>query len=144
MILPLEQQTTTLETSRRLKELGVTQSSLFYWRVGGAFGEPQTTVLVPESDMYVLKTANGAYNYISAYTASEVGMWLPEYIGDDPEEQYALIICKGDHGGWAVVYKWDNIIECMEEHDSLSEAMGLMLIYLLENKIVSIEGLKGK
>lgn len=83
MILPLKDQCVSLELAKQLKELGFEQDSLFYyWR-------PDTTKTMPEPewellyrdemDEYMLWESK---EYYSAYTSSELGELLGEYVNE--------------------------------------------------------------
>ncbi len=75
MILPLEQQVTSLEISKKLKSLGVKQESLFYYtrRAFNAItGESRF-----ELQMLFHNLSSIPDYYISAYTSAELGVLLP-------------------------------------------------------------------
>lgn len=123
--MKLENQVTNLEISKRLRELDVKQESLFYWYDVG-------------NDVYYLGSsedaANNAKDYpnstaigygqrtLSAFTCDEMSDALfsqPKYIGISLE----------DGAKWRVQYD----IQKWVTADTLADAMGKMLIYLIEN-----------
>lgn len=139
-MIPPEQQTTTLKTSRRLEELGVPQESLFYWQ---KFIDGWRLEYLP---------MRWTPKFCSAYTVAELGEMLPDSVWKNGEfplnksrSQYFLTT---QHVGkfWEVGYTHEEktLDDTTFEAENEAEARGLMLIYLLENKIVSIEDLKGK
>lgn len=152
--MKLEDQTTSLELSKKLKELGVKQESLFYWKPfysitndteiiwDGGFNviySPKTFSTGQEvfkpwySEMKRLEGMK-----VSAFTASELGELLPYQIDGawlwlqkDPPIQ----------GGWAIVYsknvEFDNPL-CIERGDTEVNVRAKMLIYLLENSLITL------
>ena len=123
--MKLEQQVTSLEISKRLKELGVKQESLFDWYDVG-------------NDVYFLGTnadaASNARDYsnstaigyeqriVSAFTCAELGEMLPN--------EYTY--CRKTGGEWYISF--DSVHYGNQEHDvSEANARGKMLIYLIEN-----------
>lgn len=75
MILPLESQCCSLESAKKLKEIGFSQESLFYWveTISGSF-------ITYKEDFEGLNKYKDCY---SAYTASELGDLLPGFIIKD-------------------------------------------------------------
>lgn len=137
--MKLEDQVTSLELSKKLKELGVKQKSLFFYakspenkfRLYPLFFDPETSEEVK---------INEKEKEYSAFTASELGELLPYQIDGawlwlqkDPPIQ----------GGWAIVYsknvEFDNPL-CIERGDGDTEVnvRAKMLIYLLENSLITL------
>jgi len=69
----IEDQVVSHVLSKKLKELGVKQSSLFYWTIGGTVYRGDMTFYLPE-------------NY-SAFTVAEIGDMLPKAIQVKTEEE---------------------------------------------------------
>lgn len=76
MILSLEKQVCSLESNKRLKELGFPQESLFYWIQEPTHEKNWVLKNHEEVDFFV-----GKENAISAYTVAELGILLPENSG---------------------------------------------------------------
>lgn len=151
-------QTTSLKTSKKLKELGVPQESIYWWLYGGNGYHP----LAPDykKTWYLGDTISLNNNHdgvirgqppvfsdrISAYLSDEIGRWLPSVVKKG-SENYGLAIHKSKYkDSWYVYYelfsldKWFYIHK--EDDDNLNEAMAKMLIYLIENGYVDVKSLK--
>jgi len=120
--MDLENQVTSLELSKRLKELGFKQESLFYWSKNGG----QKWKIENSFYFKVDKRAD-----ISAYTAADLGDMLPEYVEKD-EKIY-----------WLKGYKLLEYVEnytynslCIFRADTEADARAKMLIYLRENNLI--------
>lgn len=137
--MTLEQQVTSLDLSRRLKELGVKQKSLFWWsenehdRYTGWVVFYKDEVLGTEERFSVDKEV-----HISAFTVSELGEMLPGAI---------VTWSFADKSGCGVQFNVSLLgnkrpyvnSKLIEEHsDTLPDAMAKMLIYLVENKLISV------
>lgn len=117
----LQSQVTSLEISKRLKDLGEKQESLFFYipLVGGGY------------QIELMKTMSGRSKDISAFTASELGEMLPDltkcwrydYMENDTDRVWKWH-CEFDHNN--------------ESADSEADARGKMLIYLLENNLITL------
>ena len=118
--MTLEQQVTTLETSKTLEKLGVKQKSLYYWI------EPKTIKSYIGSDEQRKLTING--DTCSAFTVAELGELLPEHT-----QSYKI-----GAGGFACQYRPAYKKRIHETADTEAEVRGRMLIYLLENKLIEL------
>lgn len=121
--MELEQQVTSLEPSEKLRELGVRQESLFYWThcpVKEQNGE-WTHVLTYGRNNELPET-------YAAFTVAELGEMIDGWrlpkrtmngkawiAGDDELPTYVIIGCKTE-----------------------ADARAKMLIYLLENKLITL------
>lgn len=128
----LEQITTSLELSIRLKELGVNKPSLFYY-------DYDKLVCTPDGYTPTLP------NKYSAWTTDELLEILPEEIVEDGEYYYLSIDRIG--GVYEVIYCTNE--ECPKlvgelyddeliSYDTLPEALAKLLIHLIENKLINI------
>lgn len=121
LILPLEKQVCTLESSKILKDLGVPQRSLFYW----------CNTLDANNKFFLKDYANiVSYHHplkYSAFTVGELGIFLPAL--------WLNKINKQDELGL-----WPNIVASQEKDfwKYEVEARSLMLRYLLENKLIEV------
>ena len=164
--MKLEQQVTSLEISKRLKELEVNQESLFYWRLGystlesfkdgvstgrkGHFRDMELTYYPHPRYM----TADVKWNQadlakvdeseLSALTVAELGEMLPDYLPDDKTGVRSFFQFTFDKGGRkydvAYVYHSDDglMTDFSVRGDTEADARGKMLIYLLENKLITL------
>lgn len=95
----IEDQTSSLELSKRLKELGVKQESLFFW-IKNMYGELITHNLkryftqcgCPTLFESVIKNIDGNEIY-SALTVAELGEMLPKYISTITEDENKKEFC---------------------------------------------------
>lgn len=118
--MTLEHQVTNKEISQRIKELHVPQESLFYWHIN----EKNESAVVLGQGYENGKTLN-----FSAFTASELGELLP----------FGTRFNKGEKG-WTANEptsvndkRWG-----FRAGKTLVDTMGKMLIYLLENKLITL------
>jgi hypothetical protein len=127
--MKLEEQVVSLELAKKLKELGVKQESLFYWKsfyTGDAVlvtGKPQKS---------------NKYNSYSAFTVAELGEMLP-WLVEVAEQGYFLNMVKNGKKEWQwdVWYELDDDILESVEAESEANARASMLIYLLENNLIN-------
>ena len=91
----LEKQVVSLELSKKMKELGFPQESLFYWSNNGS----EDWRIVKIYDFKVDKRSD-----VSAYTVAELGEMLPEQIKIN---------------GWG--YRKDELIDCQLEVTKIRE-----------------------
>jgi hypothetical protein len=121
----LEDQVCSLELSKRLKELGVRQGSLFFWTSGGVASRLEALPILE-------------INY-SAFTVAELGQMLPEdYISCKTEgAKFPAIEYKKY---WLCYYDLDGCgSDIMQMEESEANARAKMLIYLLENKLMELK-----
>lgn len=123
--MKLEDQLTSLDLSRRLKELGVEQESLWYWR--------EIPGQALHCDIYWPAREN-MLPYISAYSVAELGEMLPIYIEQD-DKAFELETVK-DSYGWSIGYlnKWSVLNRLHEVNEA--DARAKMLIHLLESGLI--------
>ena len=154
--MKLEGMVTTYEQSKRIQELGFTKESMYYWfptnsLVWFSKTEPYTLLTFPlaEED---LALATGSY------TAEELAQILPHEIFKD-KHKYLLNITRATEA-WIVSYSyWDSdeeesvpmswIVKKLDgtvvftslvfKRPTLAQAMGDMLIYLLEHGLLPKE-----
>ena len=114
--MKLQNQVTSLELSKKLKELGVKQESLFYWQ------------MLPNGEFFLragTATFNGCKIIASAFSVAEIGEMLPN--------------CTQS---WCVEKEWICIFKCvsgfMDEFYGNTEADSRtkLLIHLIEKGIV--------
>lgn len=134
--MKLEQQVISLDLAKRLKELGVTQESYFWWT--------QKNLLVSTSDAiqgYANETGTPLY---SAFTVAELGEMLPAELKGGWLLQMAPAFKNIE--AWVLWYEDSESPEKMMlngNHWTISakteaEARGLMLEYLITNKLLGV------
>lgn len=140
--MKLEQQVTSLELSKKLKELGVKQDSLYrWWQEEKNFGkfsiECGSTIGISDS------RRGECIPMYSAFTVAELGEMLPEKIRRKVEysgetENYFLEIYPSEDI-WEVRYQYyyyEPSDSFKEKDKSEANARAKMLIYLLENNLL--------
>ena len=133
-----DQQVCSLEPAKRLKELGIKQDSYFAWVEDqdtiGAGGELGGT-----GEFYLTQKQSFQEGF-SAFTVAELGEMLPRRIKGKASD-YTLAIKHNAVGGWLVFYEEHDGDTTMERRfaDTEADARAKMLIYLLENKLISPE-----
>lgn len=134
--MKLEQQVTSLDLSKRLKELGVKQESLFFW-VSKMRHENNGEGFKRTEDVWVIErfgevnpSGNG-HKWASAFTVAELGEVLPQGI---------TTYCTNITGkwGWKSFYIVTTAISLDEKFDTEADARAKMLICLLENDLVRL------
>ena len=124
----------SLELSKRLKELGVKQESLFYW-ISNLF-----------MNKYFLSMEGGFSkeyhkdDFVSAFTASELGKMLPFEVVKNNEVAHLQMI-KTIDGKWAMAYiiriDLPPLVWIKEENEeNEANVRAKMVILLLENNLI--------
>lgn len=132
-MMPLEKQVASLELSKRLKELGYPQEGLFWWRQYEVEGRKFSTLL--QQERLPLNWQKDEDNLtVYAPTVAELGEMLPTdnyeiYLGKE-SRQYHI----GFHKGLAVTASNNSYSIA----DTEADARAKMLIYLLENKLITL------
>ena len=134
---------TSLKLSKRLDKLGIKQESIFSW-----FEDRQN---LPEISYFIdLEDAStDAVEICSAFLSDELGEMLPKRMVHFPhktERDYGkgwdLLIFEAREGIWRVEYVWRGVNHYEVYHNTeaktLAEAMGKMLVYLKENKLIDV------
>lgn len=133
--MKLEQQVVSLELAQKLKELGVKQESLYYWATFDVDEEAPAEII----DAYTRKAKSWfiGENCYSAFTVAELGEKIRK------QEKYGMPIYDTYHKQWYSGY-WDD--ECNEQAnywidisaDTEADARAKMLVYLLENNLITL------
>lgn len=127
--MKLENQVTSLELSKKMKELGAPQESLFYW-TGYYNGNSDIDFGRPKD--------SNKYNIYSAYTVAELGEMLPNKI-NQPDTRWVYFL-KSDVSDFSAGYAdvRDNSLDilCFEHADTEADARGAMWVYLKENGLI--------
>lgn len=138
--MKLENQLTNLELSKKLKELGVKQESLFYW-------SKQTNQKDWKCE-YHMYFAIDKRQDISAFTVAELGEMLPNQIEFEGKLKWLFFIkfnLMNDEKTPVHLVRYspfDSINQHIKETRGYTEAntRAKMLIYLLENNLTSPKG----
>lgn len=114
--MKLEQQVCSLELAKKLKELGAKPESYFVWEGADEIG-------------YVIKRHVDSGSNISAFTVAELVRFFPRHVtiqirNNRPDETRLMV---------EVAQEW-----FQEDGDSTSDTLATMLIYLLENKLITL------
>ncbi len=128
----LDDQVCSFELAKKLKKLGVKQESLFFWREHGEISH--SSKYVDPRDWSKVENIK----CIAAFTASELGEMLPDYIVDYPGHGQALQFRKW---GTKYIVEYHRVFEAplrREEATTEADARAKMLIYLLENKLITL------
>jgi len=135
--MKLEQQVCSLELAKKLKELGVIQESIFLWETGAI--KPRIKLSFEDKEnlglMNITRVDTSDFReYCSAFTVAELGEMLPNtiYLND---EGCGLEITHH----LEVVYRSYSLGKrrITREASTEADARAKMLIYLLENKLIT-------
>lgn len=139
--MTIEQQVVSLDIAKRLKELGVKQESYFEWYLYPVNVHGDAPTLLMKKSEAKRRFTN---DHCSAFTVTELGEMLPCLV--EKQKQFDLRIEKSDTGNWLIEYsRW--FADCDDDEERLihlevatteADARGKMLIYLLENKLITL------
>jgi len=127
--MTLEKQVVSLELSKKLKELGVKQESIFYyWHDKCKFN------LAPNIELPKIETI------CSTFTVAELGEIMSTHELTDANEgdSFTLKISSAIDFWCATFGNNDIDITPQIEDTSLADALAKMLIYLIENKLITL------
>jgi len=122
--MPLERQVTSLELSKRFKELGVKQESFFYWKV------PESPTVIKSPSVAPGYLGLSMYDEYSAFTVAELLPWL------NGEEVSRTV------GAGRVRWKWFDprgVARLFWDDNTDADALAGLVIYLVDQKIVTVE-----
>jgi len=128
--MKLEQQVSSLQLSKKLKELGVEQDSLFWW-IEGTNGDFS---LEAESNFM-----GQPKNPVSAFTVAELGEMLPSVvIKDGTEYNIAFVKHRTGKPFYVTLIKAPVSKDSLNdiEADTEADARAKMLIYLIKNNLI--------
>ena len=138
-MIPIAKQVTSLEPSKRLKELEVKQDSLFAWYqgCGGIYCEYR----VHQASRDAQSTHHDGYvklagEICAAFTVAELGEMLPARLKTDYGSWTYLHITKLENSKeWVIDYNY--LLDIAEIRERVeADARAKMLIWLIENKMV--------
>jgi hypothetical protein len=131
MIMQIEDQVVNLELSRRLKELGVRQKSLFYW---GYYQEPVDKNPTPPRIYLFNDPRKYEENHLfSAFTVAELGLMLPDGCGTlrDWDSGFTVYCYEKSEDGKTFINHYHTT-------DTEADARAKAIIYLIENKLLKL------
>lgn len=140
--MTIEKQVTSLEISKRLKELGCKKENLFVWYLPSDGGDLRIGKWNEVSPANLVEKNSPVF---AAHTVAELGEMLPDVIRETSKltgktVTKDVIIGFTDDWDFGKRFYW---CEMGEPHPSFSEeteadARGKMLIYLLENGLCQV------
>lgn len=141
--MKLEDQVCSLDLAKRLKELGVKQESFADWC---ELDDDLTLCLVRKPAEFEKIDDDAKAMCFSAFTVAELGEMLPHKIGQGDETLW-LYCWKGERGfsvaygevvREAKEYAFSFSIPHVQDADTEADARAKMLIYLVENKLITV------
>ncbi len=136
----IEEQTCSLELSRRLKELGVKQNSLYIW-VLNKEDHPKSGWSVFANSPYV-KNHLRWEDQSPAFTVAELGQILPWFIENNSKTYwYGTGKTRKEDKYYhehEIHYSDDCKVICLERGITEADARAYMIIHLLENKLMEL------
>lgn len=148
--MTLEQQVCSLELSKKLKELGVKQDSLFNWgwyvpldeiprERGGHLWRLSLVMEIPK-DCYALAEADELY---AAFTTAELVEMLPWMIKKNGTTYFLDLSKNGPQCKMAKTYSvayydGEEAVLFVTSEDDEADARATMLIYLIENNLLKV------
>ena len=142
--MTIEKQLVNRELSQRIKELGVKQESLFWWvkEYGYSIMDGANTIDTEEWGVVYADNLNDTISkqkgeHISALTVAELGEMLPNFIGDGTQLFF------WNTGNKSYCQYWDKEKKYIPngnavEADTEADARAKMLIYLIENNLITL------
>lgn len=124
---------TSLETSMKLKISGVPQNSEFYW-TPYMNGDVVRYRLSQDKVAYARWGATDEPIY-SAFLTDELGEMLPDIVFEKYHPIFHGAMITRDYSGWVAQVEYGRWIH----HECEVELRGLLVLYLIENKLISFE-----
>jgi hypothetical protein len=145
----IEDQVTSLELAKRLKELGVRQESLFWWVDEGRYVPSWRVKFKKKAQVHW--ASRQEERFVSAFTVAELGELLPQrlffedgyFYGNVYFETYPLNTTSGWLCNYVATRGTVLINPYLEEAHTEADARAKMLIYLLENDLISLTDING-
>lgn len=134
--MTLPDQVTSLESSKKLKALGVPQVAMFQYCCHAITGGQDYVHIV--FDGQGLTSCGVQYLKIAAFTVAELGEFLPQVVNPKNELKYILVCGKVYNTEWQCGYRRNGITLAYFNEMTEAEARAKMLIYLLENNLMKI------
>lgn len=141
--MKLEQQVVSLELAQKLKELGVKQESFFIWKQ--CINKQLACYQIPTVSTHK-NVDNDDEIIASAFTVAELGEMLPSGLSKDGKN-YRIHIVNGNGLKYLDYVTYENGTPTFllqgypmlaNSKDTEADARAKMLIYLLENKLITL------
>lgn len=136
--MELQKQVVSLELAKRLKELGVKQESIFVWSEPRPDKAPDAdTTLVLDRDCNVQlchkwQDWGDCFEPHAAFTVAELGEMLQDGMMNSHKTGFGYWTCKYTY------VSQDAEPTAEARGDTEAEARGLMLVYLIENNLITL------
>lgn len=132
--MKIENQVSNLDLSRRLKELGVPQESLYSWLIASDGARLMNN---PVLDTYKY------FERYSAFTVSELGEMLPAGIKGLGITVHQFQEHKLDEKTWFIAYTdyFSGVVEGEQRDENEANCRAKMLVYLIEHSIIDVKSL---
>lgn len=130
--MKIEDQGCTLSQSKKLKEIGIDPNAHLYYR-------EDSSELVMGTLAYKL-AKDKVTKFFPAFSVAELGTMLPDLI--ETSKQYEFVTIKEAEDVWLCLYvRGNNMLDtlCSSAAATEAQARAIMLIYLLENNIITVE-----
>lgn len=138
--MKIEQQVCTLDQAKKLKELGVTQESEFYFRSENVWHFREVTDWPNQEQLSDLIESGAEKGLIfSAFTVAELGEMLPP--------GYDTMKLTGDYPSENVWVGYDDRGADFPDHNEYkqeAECRAAMLIHLIENNLLKVEDINNR
>jgi hypothetical protein len=141
--MKLEQQVVSLQLAKKLKKLGVKQESLIHWQLFHGYGDAADKWELRHFSDFRQSSADPEYE-TSAFTVAELGEFLPLMVHKDGKEYRRTF--RSNRGNHSVEYwfpyegKHDYRLDPGNlKAETEADARAKMLIYLLENKLLTLK-----
>lgn len=134
--MKLEDQVINFEFAKKLKELGIKQDSLWYWK-----GDHKHDMRLINSSSSVDILGHTWKYHCSAFTVAELGKFLIESLSGN-KLIFDIIPCWDDgENYWWFTHFINSDQAVIEElgNGNEAEARAKVLIYLLENKVIVLD-----
>jgi len=150
--LEVEKQVCSLPLAIKLKNLGVNQETVFYYEASKDKRQDEEGKWRPtyydiiarsKHDITAFAAEYGYKRFISAYTAAELGELLPSSVLKN-DKSYRISIVNGNGLKYIDYTAYENGVGTllygypMIEEDTEANARAQMLIYLLENNLLTL------
>lgn len=140
--MTLEQQVCSLDLAKRLKELGVKQYSVFVWMEseGREMGTSLPFLVYKTAVGWYMQNGGGVGSFTIERLKQNAAFTVAELCGKlSGDGASSFSIEKDTISGWKIEYLPRYGGDWTREYDtSLANALAKMLIYLLENKLITL------
>lgn len=129
--MDLSEQVVSLEIAKRLKELGVSQRSIFFWSVND---KGENSYIISKKDVDTLTPLGVDLTLVSAFTVAE----LLEFIGNE----YAVMLGPVGPSPLKYIAMWGNDDDYPVgdfNANTAADALSKVLIHLLENQLLTLK-----